>query len=165
MDVPFYEDQKPTDGSPYHPFHCHLQSYRQEALIFPAHWHYSIEILYATRGTATVLLNGRACTMNQGDMVLISARDVHAIFGEAATQYVCIKFAPEILYTAARSIFESRYVLPFLMSGESMQKIFPHEEIDGTPLPGLIQEALQEYLAREYGFELAVRNKIGRAHV
>ena len=162
MNEPYYEDQKPTDGSPYHPFHCHLQAYDQSPLMSAAHWHYSIEILYATRGSATVLLNGQSYTFRKGDMILIGARDVHAIFGEPLTQYICIKFAPEILYTAARSIFESRYVQPFIMARESPQKVFPEEEIGSTPLPELIVEALQEFLSMEYGFELAIRTNISR---
>ncbi|MEA4889318.1 MAG: AraC family transcriptional regulator [Clostridiaceae bacterium] len=162
MNEPYYEDQKPADGRPYYPFHCHLQSYLETPLMCAAHWHYAIEILYATRGSATVFLNGQAYTFKKGDMILINARDVHAIWGEPKTQYVCIKFDPEILYTASRSIFESRYVLPFTMAKESPQKLFPEEEIGDTPLPGLIVEALREFAAQAYGFDLAVRTNICR---
>lgn len=162
MNEPYYEDQKPAAGCPYYPFHCHLQSFDKIPQMCAAHWHYAIEILYETRGSATVLLNGQFYILKKGDMILISARDVHAIWGESQTQYICMKFDPEILYTAARSIFESRYVLPFTMAKEPPQKVFPEDEIGGTPLPQLMVEALQEFTDQTYGFELAVRTNISR---
>ena len=162
MNEPYYEPEMKQGNEPYYPFRCHVQSWHEDPQMCAAHWHYAIEILYATRGAASILLNGRFYTFSQGDMVLINARDVHAIWGEPQTQYICIKFNPEILYTAARFIFESRYVLPFTMAKSSPQKVFCREEIDGTPLPDLIREIMQEMSDRSYGFELAVRTNISR---
>ena len=159
---PYYEPDVKSSDKPYYPFHCHTQGWRGNSQMSAAHWHYAIEILYATRGSASILLNGRLYTFGQGDMVLINARDVHAIWGEQQTQYICIKFNPEILYTAARFAFESRYVVPFTMAKSSPQKVFPRAEIDGTPLPGLIREIIEEMSDQAYGFELAVRTNISR---
>lgn len=160
MDEPYYEDIKPKDGQPYYPINCHSQKNGGRPLMAAAHWHYRIEILYATSGKATVFLNGRFYDFKKGDMVLISAREVHAVWGEPETAYVVINFDPDILYTAARSIFESRYVLPFTMARESPQKVFSEEEIGSTPLPGMILTALQETESGAYGYELAVRTQI-----
>ncbi len=159
---PYYEPEIQPSSHPYYPFRCHVQSFRDTPLMCAAHWHYAIEILYATQGSASILLNGRFYTFSAGDMVLINARDVHAIWGEPQTQYICIKFNPEILYTAARFVFESRYVLPFTMARESPQKVFSKTELDGTELPDLIRGIMAELDERAYGFELAVRTSISR---
>ena len=158
----YYEPETASLTWPYYPFRCHVQSWSGESQFCGAHWHYAIEILYATRGQASILLNGRFYSFSAGDMVLINARDVHAIWGEPRTQYTCIKFNPEILYTAARFAFESRYVLPFTMADSSPQKVFLRSEIDPTPLPALIREIMQELTERDYCFELAVRTNISR---
>ncbi|MDW7656471.1 MAG: AraC family transcriptional regulator [Bacillota bacterium] len=162
MIEPYYEPDIKSGNKPYYPFHCHTQGWQGHSQMSAAHWHYAIEILYATRGTASILLNGRYYTFGQGDMVLINARDVHAIWGDYQTQYICVKFNPEILYTAARFAFESRYVVPFTMARASPQKVFPRAEIEDTPLPGLIREIIEEMSDQSYGFELAVRTNISR---
>ena len=160
MPEPYYEDMQPKNGRPYYPFNCNLQRNIGSPQMCSAHWHYRIEILYATCGSARIFLNGQAYDFRQGDMVLISARDVHAVWGEPQTEYIVINFDPEILYTASHLVFESRYVLPFTMAKASPQKIFTSGEIGQTPLPGLIRAALQENLEKSYGYEMAVRTYI-----
>ncbi len=160
MDEPYYEDIKPVKGRTYYPFMCNLQSNHGIPQMCSAHWHYRIEMLYITRGSARIFLNGHAYEAQTGDMVLISAREVHAVWGDLQTQYCVINFDQEILYTAARSVFESRYVLPFTMAKQSPQKVFTREEIADTQLPGLILDAVREFKEKTYGYELAVRTRI-----
>jgi hypothetical protein len=135
MDEPYFEDHCPDDGPAKNPFHCHLEVFAQNPLICAAHWHYAIEILYVTLGSATVLLNGNPYILEKEDMILIGSRDVHAIYGGPVTEYICIKFDPEILYFSTRYVFETRYITPFVMGNKSPQKVFPRKEINGTSLP------------------------------
>jgi AraC-like DNA-binding protein len=162
MEEPFFEDVKITQGKPYFPYVCHIQENGGKPLMASAHWHYRIEILYAVEGSATILLDGQFMAFKKGDMVLISAREVHSIWGEPDTKYVVINFDPEILLSAARSTFETRYILPFTMARESPQKIFTRGEIEPTPLPGMIMAALKENTEQNYGYELAVRTLISQ---
>jgi AraC family transcriptional regulator, melibiose operon regulatory protein len=162
MQKPYFEPDHSDRDQPYYPFHCHIQDGYDHPLICAAHWHDAIEILYGTQGSATLMLNGSCYHFKAGDMVLINTRDVHAIWGGPETQYDCIKFSPEILYTAARFIFESRYVLPFTLSGKTPQKVFSSGELNGTFLPELIREIMDEWSKKTYGFELAVRTAISR---
>jgi AraC-like DNA-binding protein len=162
MNEPYFEDVKAKKDQPYYPFRCFIQDNDGSPVMAPAHWHDRIEILYGTRGSATVFLNGQYHQLKKGDMVLVSTREVHAAWGEPDTQYAVINFDPEILYTAAHSIIESRYILPFTMARESPQKIFPKAEIDSTPLPNMILSAVQERQDRKYGYELAVRTLISQ---
>ena len=84
-------------------------------------------------------------------------------FGASRTPVIfCLKFDPEILYTASRSVFETRYVLPFTLSRHTPQKVFTRQEIESTPLPGLLRESLAEFDSKSYGFELAVKTNICR---
>lgn len=156
----FFENKEVDEGPLYLPFACHAQVWNGNPVMAEAHWHYDLEILYAIRGKATIFLNGHFYPMHEGDLILMSTREVHAIWGEAGTEYICIKFDPDILYTSSRSLFESRYVIPFTMARLELQKRFAAEKLSQTPLPRLIQEIYRENKKREYAFELAVRTHI-----
>lgn len=156
----FFENREIAAGQAYLPFTCHTQTWRGNPVLAEAHWHYDLEILYSVQGKATVFLNGHFYPLRKGDLILMSTREVHAIWGDADTRYICIKFDPDILYTSTRSLFESRYVIPFTMARLSLQKRFSAENLRQTPLPRLIKEIDRENSQRTYAFELAVRTHI-----
>lgn len=146
------------------PFSCHTQKSSSARLLARAHWHYYIEMLFSLSGKAKVFLNGKCYSFNEGDFILINAREVHSIFAEEGenVEYIVIKFDPEVLYTTSRTVFESKYILPFTMAKSSHQKVFLKNEIKDTPLPSLIHEIQEEFLNKSYGFELAMRTGICR---
>ena len=98
-------------------------------------------------------------------MILINSREAHSCYGEATdcpNSYIVIKFEPDVLYTTAKTIFESKYVLPFTLSKSTHQKLFTNDEISTTFIPELLHEISMEYEQKKYGFELAIRTHICR---
>ncbi|AUS96851.1 hypothetical protein CDQ84_09965 [Clostridium thermosuccinogenes] len=164
MSEPYFESDRPASGTLQYPFSCHLENTRKRAFKVNAHWHYYIEILYSLSGTARVILGGACYSLNKGDMILINGREVHSISSDEGvdTKYIVIRFDPQVLYTTSRTVFESKYILPFVMAEFKHQKLFAEEEIFNTPVPVLINEIYQEFREKAYGFELAVRTDIGR---
>lgn len=164
MTEPYFEDQKADIGVIKYPFSCHISDSRGKNFIIDPHWHYYIELLFSISGQAKVFLGGEYYNFREGDLVLINAREVHSISAEEGieTRYIVVKFDPEVLYTTTRTIFESKYVLPFTMAKSDHQKVFPKEEIKDTSIPYLMEEIYQEYSSKKYGFELAVRTNICR---
>lgn len=161
---PYFEEQLWDEDSDHNPFSCFISDSHGRLFNILPHWHYYIELLYSIEGQAQVVLGGKRYTFNQGDLALISAREVHSIYTEQGsdTRYIVVKFSPEVLYTTTRTIFESKYVLPFTMARTAYQRIFRKEEIDDTPIPALVQEIYQEYVSKNHGYELAVRANICR---
>ncbi len=162
---PFYEDQHNANSLIQYPFHCHFQANERHGHILTlAHWHYYIEILYMIEGDARAVLGGEEYAFRTGDMVLINGREVHAVFGEPDTviRYIVLKFDPALLYTTDRTLFESKYVMPFTMNASNNQKVFTAAELVDSPIPELLPQILREFTAKEYGFELAIRTDIGR---
>lgn len=164
MHEPFFEARRPMIGDIEYPFECNFQESKRREPMAHAHWHYYIEMLYSVSGKARVILGGVGYSFEEGDLVLINAREVHSVYSdcdEGASYYV-LKFDPEVLYTTSRTVFESKYVLPFTMVKASHQKVFTRQEIEDTSIPFLMKEIYQEYQNPNYGFELAIRTHICR---
>lgn len=160
----YYEPERPVFGTLQYPFTCHIEDSRGKRLAVNAHWHYYIEILYCLSGHARVILGGTCYTFSKGDMILINGREVHSITSDEGvdTRYIVIRFDPQVLYTTSRTVFEYKYILPFVMTKYNHQKLFPAEEIQDTPVPELIKGIYREFVEKSYAFELAVRTDICR---
>lgn len=143
---------------------CFIQESYNTANMTPAHLHKDIEILYCLSGKIKIFLDGRQFDFTKGDMILINAGEVHNIFGasEDKNSYIVIKFSPEILYTTSATIFEAKYVLPFTMNKATHQKLFKSEELRNTQISALLHQAVNEFAAKKYGYELAIRINICR---
>jgi AraC-like DNA-binding protein len=162
MMEPYFEDIRLSGSEPY-PFSCSVSHSKGMDFLIHPHWHYYIEILYFLSGQARIYMGRDSYVAASGDMVLISACEVHSITAERGcdTRYIVIKFDPEILYTQ-KAVFELKYILPFILGNVSYQKVFLGREIEDTPVPALIEEIYHEFCTKEYGFELAVQTGIGR---
>lgn len=127
-----------------------------------AHVHEYIEILYCLAGQFEVYLNGIKHLMSSGDMVIINAMEVHHILAlsESGGRYIVVKFEPELLYSTPRTIFETKYVLPFTLSSSTHNKVFLRESIEQTQIPSMIEEIHQEFRDKAYGFELSIQSNI-----
>ena len=88
MNEPYFEDQKLLPGEIAYPFHCHFQKWHLDHNMASAHWHDYIEILYIMQEAAAVFLNGQFYSISSGDMIVISSREVHAVWGEPDTSYI-----------------------------------------------------------------------------
>jgi AraC family transcriptional regulator, melibiose operon regulatory protein len=164
MVEPYFEELELSEDEINYPFDSFITNTNGEEFYILPHWHYYIELLYFIDGGAKVFLSGKSYEINSGDFILISSREVHAISSEVGlqTRYIVIKFDPEVLYTTSKTIFETKYILPFTMSQQMQQKIFRENELRNTPISELLSEVYYECLNRNYGFELAVRSNIGR---
>jgi AraC-like DNA-binding protein len=160
---PYFEEQPASGNTIQYPFHCNIQASSTGRVLAHAHWHYYIEILYMIEGRARAVLGGEGYDFCTGDMVLINGREVHAVFAEsdALVRYIVLKFDPAILYTTDRTLFESKYILPFTMNVSNHQKVFPSAELAASPVPDLLPAIHREFLEKGYGFELAIRTDIG----
>lgn len=144
---------------------CHFQDVNETGVVYPAHFHSYIEILYCINGTYDVILNGKHHNFAHGDLLLINSKEVHQINIESAPpgQYIVLRFEPEIVYNSMfHNYLELKYVLPFMLEGSSHQKVIKKEAIEDTFIPELFYDILKEFQTESYGYELAIKNHIGR---
>jgi transcriptional regulator GlxA family with amidase domain len=97
-------------------------------------------------------------------MALIDPMEIHstrAMF-EGLNQYLVIKFAPEVLYSTEQLVFELKYFLAYIKGSGSHQKVFPAERTRAAGVGDMLQEIVDEFLRRDFGYEIALRANISR---
>lgn len=162
MQHEYYVEKKDTlDDLPL-PISVHIQEAAGAGTMASSHIHDYIEILYTLSGKYRILLNNEDYYFGAGDMVLINSNEIHNItsLSRGPNKYIVIKFEPEILYTTTQSIFEMKYVMPFILNESTHQKIFKQAEIEHSVIPDIITGIYREYTDKHYGYELAVRANI-----
>lgn len=162
MEYGYYIEEKNTTGDIPHQFSAHEQETTGANTMVYAHIHDYIEIIYALSGEYQILLNNKDYCFRSGDMVLINSNEIHNInsLSEGLNKYIVVKFEPELLYTTSQSLFEMKYVMPFILNESTHQKIFKRAEIEKTLIPNIIRGIYSEYKEKKYGYELAIRANI-----
>ena len=81
-----------------------------------SHWHDDIELIAILSGQMQYNVNGEIVTMNEGEGILVNARQLHYGFSETKTEcdFICILFHPVLLCTS--KMFETDFVKPFINS-------------------------------------------------
>ncbi len=141
--------------------HCVKCSGKKSKNHIPNNYHYHdyIELLYAFDTDAVVWSGGEKNSFRTGDLVIINSGESHSFTYNRDSYYFCIKFLPQILYADETSLFEFRFVIPFLLEN-SRQKIFRTNELCGTDVKGLVSEIMEEWDSMDSAFELIIRANI-----
>lgn len=162
MENTYYIETRDRHGDTPLQFSTHIQEAFGPQIMVQAHIHNYIEIIYALSGKYQILLNNKNYNFSEGDMVLINSNEIHTIFSlsEDSNRYVVVKFDPELLYTTVQSVFEMKYVMPFILNESTHQKVFLKNEIEDTVIPGLIHGIHKEFTKKLYGHELAIKANI-----
>lgn len=147
---------------------CHIEMPKNRGNVFPAHYHYYIEMLYALSGQFQIYLNGIYHEFAKGDFVLINSREVHKIdaVSDNGGSYIVVRFLPELIYDGmSQSHFELKYLLPFVTDNLIHEKVITQVTLKDTMIPELMQSIIQESAQKNYGYELAIKNHIGRIYL
>lgn len=67
----------------------------QSPVLFNAHWHEAIEILYFISGNGSVRINGESFNACAGDIIVINSNAIHAIYGNVSCAYHCLIISKE----------------------------------------------------------------------
>lgn len=152
------EPKQAVNGVIY-PFHCHETGRDGPGRLAGAHLHNYIELLYCTQGCAELLIGESVCRFTPGDLALINSHEVHSVeaIDPGRTHYLVLKFEPELLFSAEQSVFELRYMLPFVLRQTPYEKVISARALEGSGIPELLYDTLAEYEKKDYGFEMAIR--------
>ncbi|GAF17809.1 LOW QUALITY PROTEIN: transcriptional regulator, AraC family [Bacillus sp. JCM 19046] len=154
-----YQEKRLPDNQIKHPIHCHMEYSPPMNRIANPHFHDAIELLYSFSGSTRVFVSGQSFIMEPGDLMIINSNEVHAIYAEEGdhVNYIVLKLGPEVLYSTSRSLFESKYIVPFTMPKSSPQTLLKQAEISQTTIPSTISKIEQEFSAKDYGYDFAIR--------
>lgn len=125
------------------------------------HYHEYIELLFITEGCVNIWINGVLYNFSTGDLVVINSNESHELRGVTDNStYIVVKFLPQILYSSQQSIFELKYILPFIIEHSDHQRVFKSSEIESTDIKRLMLDIYNEWKEKKFGYELAVRADI-----
>ena len=132
-----------------YPFHCHETGRDGPGRLAGAHLHNYIELLYCTQGCAELLIGESVCRFTPGDLALINSHEVHSVeaIDPVRTHYLVLKFEPELLFSAEQSVFELRYMLPFVLRQTPYEKVISARALEGSGIPA--SEELNAMLERK----------------
>lgn len=123
------------------------------------HFHDYIELLYAVDAHGYVWCSGKKICFDSGNLIIVNSNTPHTLTFESASTYFCVKFSPQILYADETSLFEFKYMLPFL-SENSVQWTFRRDEIKNTDMEAQLLEIMNEWKTQKPAYELIIRANI-----
>ena len=143
--------------------HCLEQGADKTSPETPLRYHYHdyIELLYAVNADSYVWCNGEAIRFKTGNLIIVNSNMPHVLTHERYSEYICVKFSPSVLYADETSLFEYKYVMPFLYNNNH-QKVFGNNDIDHISMKELFVDIMEEWNAKEPGYELIIRANILR---
>lgn len=141
--------------------HCLELKRKFEPRFESSHYHEYIELLWGLEGETEVLVSGELRRFQKGELMILNSKEPHALRSVSPQcRYGVVKFLPQLIYSGEESVFELKYLLPFLFSQVRHPRVLPQED----PLCPKVAEHMGQILSlwakREYGYELAIRGNI-----
>lgn len=120
------------------------------------HWHDDIEILYVSNGHMDYNVNGNVITLNEGDAVIVNAKQLHYGFSADGSDciYYCLVFKPEVLFH--NDILYERYVSPIVMAQEIPCTLLLSKKPQDRKILALIPEIYRLQARKELVYELKI---------
>ncbi len=159
-----YEESKANLNGFEIPIQCLTQSISHSEYFHVAHYHDYVEILYGIDCDAFVRFGGKEYNFKTGDLVVVNSRLPHEVRSNknVTSNYIVIKFLPQILYAAEQSVFEFKYAMPFVADIGSVKSIFTKDELKNSEIPDILFELMDEWNRQDYGYEIALRILVSR---
>lgn len=116
------------------------------------HYHEYVEFLLFLQGNARLIVHDESYFCHAGQLAVVNAGEPHDVIFDKDSDYICIKFLPQIIYDGENEISEFRYAVPYLLD-DAHSRVFDADEMTRH----LLQEVMQEWTGRQYGCELVIR--------
>ncbi len=132
--------------------------------LFPWHWHGDVELFYLQSGRLEYHLPGGTTVFHAGDAGFVNAGVPHmtrAVGAEECRLQEHI-FLPELVAGAPGGDIERKYVSPLLKNRAADLIAVPADHPRGAALRALMDEAYAAFLARDAGYEIAIRDRMSR---
>lgn len=148
-----------------HPYECFYWDASKEWVPVRPHWHYFMEILYVTQGTALVYQNEESYIVGAGDLILSLPSVVHAVYmaSDIPLQYYVVKFDLGQLDSSDTGFGGSwNYSALFknAVHSEHADICFSQETLKDIPVLPLLCDCVREMEEMQYGYQIMLQSKI-----
>ena len=128
------------------------------------HWHEEIQLTLVTKGAIRFFADGQQYLLEEGEGFFINSGRLHMARPEKDpdSSYLCLDFHPRLLSSFSGSVFEEKYVMPY-MEGSSLNhlKLAP-----GHPEDAFILETVKKIASlceeASFGYEMKVQALVGQ---
>ena len=126
----------------------------------PAHWHRELEIFLLLSGWVRISFGDHVADLNPGEGCLLNAGVLHSFLAltEEPCRFHSFVFDSSVISGAPGSIFDTRYVRPYLTGGAA----FVFFTTDDTAFHDAFHAAFSACEAEETGYEFLVRSAVSR---
>lgn len=130
-------------------------------VISSTHYHDYIELLYGRDCDITVWVNDKTIHFTTGDLVIINPHETHTLYShKKKSDYIVIKFIPEILSYGNQMPAEMMYILPAMYNASISEHIIKKYEYPSSSVSEIVNEIYREWCDEKFGYELAIRSGI-----
>ena len=122
------------------------------------HWHPELQYVLVTEGIVQYSVGSAEITLNPGDGLLINSGRLHMARSVPGTDgtYICIDFHASLLSSFAGSVYDQKYVQPFLQNDDLPFVLFRAGQAEDQQIICLFQSVIDAYEAGEPRYEIDV---------
>lgn len=122
------------------------------------HWHDEVEIIYIVEGKVKVGVNNNIYLLNNGDILLIGAGDIHYFLPVKGSNRVVIQFNMTIFQNFTSDDEEKKTIGPVFDNSNRISSKWPIDAKD--EIEKQIQGLIDEYTKRQDGYKLALKARL-----
>ena len=145
-----------------YPAEAHVLSAEARTLPQKQHSHYYCEMLYVTKGTASVISGGVKHILAKGSIFFIHSAAEHSITSGLGAKVISVCFDP--VYFSQQGVAFSE--LPHLLKRASLsicaQELFPPGTVSESIAEHCFNDCLAESGRTDYGYDIAVNSCVSR---
>ncbi len=115
----------------------------------PCHWHDEYEFVCVTEGTCEIYINAKQYIVNKGQAFLIHGGELHTLSARAGGLFFAVVFHPYTVFgTELQNLFSPK---------TEFDRIYDSSNSTGAEIVDVLNQILDVYKSRRYGFELMLK--------
>ena len=146
-------------GTPDFPLIVYRDSIRRTALGYINwHWHPELQFVLVTEGIVQYSVGSAELILHPGDGLLINSSRLHMAKSAPGTvgSYICVDFHPVLLSSFAGSVYDRKYVQPFLQNDDLPFVLFSRRETEDQKIISLFRQVIECFETGKPGYEIEV---------
>ncbi|GHU79286.1 AraC family transcriptional regulator [Clostridia bacterium] len=149
-------------GDPAFMFESQICRGRQGTVIAPPHIHDYVEMLFCRSGVCQIDLSDAAFYISSGDLIVINSNAIHKVtaIAKEVSEYIVVKFKPEIIYSLEQAVNEFQYVFFFLKQNPTHNIVVRDADLLDSGVPQHVMAIYEEFINKEFGYEVAVKGHL-----
>ena len=126
------------------------------------HWHTYFEMLYILEGQLILNVGSKDHIVKKDDLFVVNAQEIHFSrkYKNYTCSYVVIQFEASLIIPNSKSLFEIKYLLPFLNNKVEHNNYLHVEE--KSELKSILDSVISEFMQKDTAYELVIKGNIYR---